>query len=123
MLRKRRQFTDAQKLSMVAELTDPDVTVASVARRHQVSTSMLFRWRDEFGLAPKHDPLLMTAKVVERPRRGRRKQSHALVLHDLLPKPEGMIAVELPDGRRVFVPAGSDPDVVRKHIAAQEMNR
>jgi len=36
----------------------------------------------------------------------------ALVLHDLLQRPDGMTIVELDDGRRVFAPVGSDPAAV-----------
>jgi hypothetical protein len=31
-----------------------------------------------------------------------------------------MAVVELPNGRRVFAPAGADPDVVRRHVADRE---
>jgi hypothetical protein len=37
----------------------------------------------------------------------------ALLLRDLVQPPNGMTAIDLPDGRRVFAPAGSDPDAVR----------
>ena len=45
------------------------------------------------------------------------------VLHDLLRPADGMAAVELGDGRRVFAPIGSDPDVVRRHVAERETTR
>ena len=47
----------------------------------------------------------------------------ALVLHDLLPAPDGMTAFDLPDGRRVFAPDGSDPEAVRRHVADRETTR
>jgi hypothetical protein len=34
----------------------------------------------------------------------------------VLQPPEGMMAVDLRDGRRVFAPVGSDPDVVRARV-------
>jgi hypothetical protein len=43
-----------------------------------------------------------------------------LELQNLLPVPDGMEAVELADGRKVFAPIGSDPDAVRKHVAERE---
>jgi transposase-like protein len=122
---RRRQFTDKQKLAIVAETTEPGVTVSSVAHRHQVIPAMVFRWRSEFGFAPKEKelPLLVTARVIERPTRGRpKKHNAALVLADLLPIPPGAITVELADGRRVFAPAGSDPEQVREYIATRESN-
>ena len=47
----------------------------------------------------------------------------ALVLQDLLPVPDGMAAVDLSDGRRVFAPEGADPEAVRVHIAERETKR
>jgi hypothetical protein len=46
--------------------------------------------------------------------------SQPLVLHDLMPIPDTMIAIDLNDGRRVFAPAGSDPEAVRRHVTEQE---
>jgi hypothetical protein len=45
------------------------------------------------------------------------------VLHDLLRPPDGMTPVQLPDGRRVFAPEGSDPDAVRQHVLDREAAR
>ena len=45
------------------------------------------------------------------------------VLLDLLQPPDGMTAVEFDDGRRVFAPAGSDPEAVRQHVLNQEAAR
>lgn len=119
----RRQYSDAQKLAMVAEATEPGVTDSTVARRHGVTPSMLSRWRAEFGFAPTPEPaLLVTARVVERPTRGRPKRG-PLVIPDLLPMPPGAITVELADGRRVYAPAGSDPEQVRQYVAQQESSR
>jgi transposase-like protein len=45
------------------------------------------------------------------------------VLLDLLQPPDGMRAVELPDGRRVFAPVGSNPETVRRHVSDREAAR
>jgi transposase len=42
---RRRRWTVAEKLSMVAETRDPGVTVSLVARRRGVSPNQLFTWR------------------------------------------------------------------------------
>jgi len=49
--------------------------------------------------------------------------STPVVLHDLLRPADGMTAVELGDGRRVFAPEGSDPETVRRHVADRETTR
>ena len=42
-----------------------------------------------------------------------------LRLRDLVQPPDGMTAVDLPDGRRVFAPAGVDPHAVREHLIGE----
>jgi transposase-like protein len=46
----RRRFSDEQKRAMVQETEKPGVAVAEVCRRHGIATSLLFRWRVQFGL-------------------------------------------------------------------------
>ena len=48
---RRRQYSDALKRQMVAETLEPGASVSSVARRHDVNSNQLFRWRRQ--LLPK----------------------------------------------------------------------
>jgi len=48
---KRRQYSDALKRQMVAETLEPGGSVSIVARRHDVNSNQLFRWRRQ--LLPK----------------------------------------------------------------------
>ena len=48
---KRRQYSDALKRQMVAETLEPGASVSIVARRHDVNSNQLFRWRRQ--LLPK----------------------------------------------------------------------
>ena len=41
----RRQWSDEEKQSIVAEASRPDVNISAVARRHGIKPSLLFRWR------------------------------------------------------------------------------
>lgn len=70
---------------------------------------MLFRWRVQFGVAQKKRvklaPVALTDGTPTTP-----------LLRDLMQPTVGMTAINLPDGRRVFAPAGSDPDAVREHL-------
>ena len=67
-------------------------------------TSLLFRWRAELGFGKNKRATLATVPVAD----GRCGTSLVpLILHDLLQPPDGMMAVELDDGRRVFAPVGS----------------
>jgi transposase-like protein len=120
----RRTFTEQEKLRLVTETQQPGASVSAVARRHQIATSVLFRWRAELGLVQSKTAefaTVATIRVQERRRRGRpRKEAATLALQELLPCPEGSIVVEVGDGRHVFAPAGSDPEVVRRYVAARE---
>lgn len=40
----------------------------------------------------------------------------ARLLRNLVQPPNGMTAIDLPDGQRVFAPAGSDRDAIREHL-------
>jgi len=44
-VRHRRQWSVAEKLRIVREAMQPDVSVSSVARKHRISPSLLFSWR------------------------------------------------------------------------------
>ena len=48
---KRRQYSEAMKRQMVAETLAPGASVSIVARRHDVNSNQLFRWRRQ--LLPK----------------------------------------------------------------------
>jgi transposase len=50
-LTKRRQYSEALKRQMVAETQAPGASVSIVARRHDVNSNQLFRWRRQ--LLPK----------------------------------------------------------------------
>jgi hypothetical protein len=44
-------------------------------------------------------------------------------LRDLVKPPDGMMAIKLEDGRRVFAPAGSNPAAVKRQLAKRETSR
>jgi transposase len=48
---RRRQYSEALKRQMVAETQAPGASVSVVARRHDVNSNQLFRWRRQ--LLPK----------------------------------------------------------------------
>jgi transposase-like protein len=113
----RRRFSDEEKLAIVRDADCPNTSAAEVCRRHGIVTSRLFRWRLQFGFGKRKRAKLASVGVGD----GRSKPSSApLVLHELLPKPDGMVEIELADGRRVFAPADVDRDAVQRHIAERE---
>lgn len=110
----RRSFSAAQKRAIAMECDRSGASVSAVARVYGIATSVLFRWRAELGFGRQGKALLATVRA---PSAGR---GEALVLHDLVPAPDGLAAFDLPDGRRVFAPAGADPEAVQRYVAGQE---
>jgi len=70
---KRRQYSQALKRQMVAETQVPGASVSIVARRHDVNSNQLFRWRRQ--LLPKaalESSAMVPVEIaadVDRPRR------------------------------------------------------
>ena len=102
---------------MVQESEKPGVAVVAVCRPHRIATSLLFRWRVRFGLSARKAPQLATVALAD----GAANEVHALAtLRDLVRPPNGMTAIELEDGRRVFAPMGSSPAEVKRQLAGKE---
>lgn len=117
----RRHFTDEQKHAIVLETEASGATVAGVARRHDIVTSVIFRWRVQFGFGKEQPAKLATVRLAGKEKVGAAgARGSALLLQDLLPVPDGMAAIDLPDGRRVFAPLGADPEAVCRHVAERE---
>jgi len=116
----RRTFSEEQKRAMVAETEAPGATVSAVARRHGVVTSMLFRWRAQMGLGQGERAQLARVRLTGE---GLKAAGEIPATAIPLPIPEGAIAVDLGDGRRVFAPPGSDPDAVRRYVKEREATR
>ncbi|ESY65567.1 MULTISPECIES: transposase [Mesorhizobium] len=113
----RRRFSDEQKQAIVKETEKPGVAVAQVCRRHGIATSMVFRWREEFGLTARKAPRLATVVLAD----GADNELPTLAaLRDLVRPPDGMVAIELDDGRRVFAPAGASAAAVKRQLAGKE---
>ena len=102
---KRRQYPEALKRQMVAEPQAPGASVSIVARRHDVNSNQLFRWRRQ--LLPK--AVVETAAMVpveiapdsDRPRRTDR---------------EGLIEIAFGCGARVRLRGEVSSETLRQVI-------
>jgi transposase len=106
----RRKWTSGEKRAVVAETET--ASVSSVARRHGISSSLVFRWRREFGF-------------------GRRESAHEAVagfVPALLPSPTGgalpipalgagVIEIVLASGHRVRVDGAVDAPALQRVLA------
>ncbi len=112
----RRTWTDAEKKVILAETEEQ--SVSSVARKHGVASSLVFRWRREAGMAGKK-------KAV-------RKTSEAF-LPVVLPSPSpvaasasaqgidrGLIEIELAGGHKLRVSGPVETSTLKQVIAALE---
>ena len=106
---RRREWPEALKRQMVAETLEPGASVSIVARRHDVNTNQLFKWRRE--LLPKAVPAVVEAStmmpveiVAERPRHRRRADR------------KGIIEIEFGSGARVSLRGEVVPAVLRQVI-------
>jgi hypothetical protein len=100
----------------------PGVSAAAVCRRRNIATGMIFRWRAQFGVRQREQAELGAVRVSHGEHGGEPATAvETLDLQNLLPVPDGMEAVELADGRKVFAPIGSNPDAVRKRVAERDL--
>ena len=104
----RREWPEALKRQMVAETLEPGSSVSIVARRHDVNTNQLFKWRRE--LLAKAVPAVVEAGTMvpveimaERPRRRRADR-------------KGIIEIEFGSGARVSLRGEVVPAVLRQVI-------
>jgi transposase len=108
----RRKWTAAERKQIVAE-TEAS-SVSSVARKHGVATSLVFRWRREAGIAGKKNA---------------RKQASAFVpvalpalthTASVAGADRGLIEIELTGGRRLRVSGPVEMEALRRVIAVLE---
>ena len=67
---KRRYWTRAEKMRWVLALNEPGANASDVARRAGVSTSQLYRWRQQLtavGDSPAFVPVTVSALAAEHP--------------------------------------------------------
>jgi transposase len=105
---RRREWPEALKRQLVAETLEPGASVSIVARRHDVNTNQLFKWRRE--LLPKAVPAVVAGNtmvpveiVAEQPRRRRADR-------------KGIIEIEFGSGARISLRGEVVPAVLRQVI-------
>jgi transposase len=110
-LAKRRNWPEAFKRQVVAETLEPGSSVSIVARRHDLNTNQLFKWRRE--LLPKapsaaaEGSTMLPVEIVAEPERrpARRRVERA-----------GFIEIEFGCGARVSIRGEVAPRTLRQVI-------
>ncbi len=121
---RRRAWSAEQKREIVAESLGPELTPAAVARKHGISSGLLYNWRrqildEEMALASR--PLPSFSRVEIEP------AQTALTAQRLeavprppgaSPRPPGLIEIVLSNGVVVRVDAAVDERALRRVLAA-----
>jgi len=117
----RRHFSRDQKQAIVAEV-ERGATVSEVARRHNIHSSLLFRWRRQFAGSTS---VSSTAKAEPTTTFLPVRVAEPAPSTTMEPKSEpsrrvAMIEIELVTGRKLRVGADVDVIVLKRLIAALE---
>ena len=112
---RRRRWSDAEKRRIVEESYRGHRQASATARRHGISTTLLYRWRRdarEGGLSDgEQPPSFIQATVVDTPTADR-PQGH--------PEIGGRMEIALANGRRVTVGADVDGEALRRVLAVAD---
>ncbi len=106
---------------IVLESEQPGMSVAAVCRRHASSRAWCSAGASSSAFGRRQRSLATVTLADEAA--SRQDRSAEAVLHDLLPSSRRDERLNLPDGRRVFAPEGSDPEAVRQHVLDREAAR
>ena len=108
---RRRRWSDADKLRIVAEADEAGATVAEVARRHEISRSILWTWRKQAraGRLTMSDPpgfLPVVVDAVSAMDTAASEPSAASLQADAPPPPDQrLITITLANGTRLEISA------------------
>lgn len=132
---RRRKWSEAEKISQLAEVDASGGKVAVVARRHRISESLLYNWRAAVRAAsvpPVHEPMEFMPLGVF----GRAEDegpamiaAPASVAPESKPAPScgssmddrpGLIEIDLPNGTRIRVDAFVNQRALHRILAAMK---
>ena len=108
---RRRRWSAEEKLRMVNELSRPGATVSLVARRHDINSSLLFKWRKlaregAFGASPNGDAGFVPVRLAS----ASAAWVAPVAADEAAPAPAAgetspVVEIVLPNGCRLRVPA------------------
>jgi transposase len=104
---RRRRFSVEQKRALVGAAFAPGAVVSEVARRADVCTSLIYRWRRELGQARGGFSEVVVPPIVE-----------ATPGEVSAPAAVPAIEIEVSGGSRLSIPVATPPDLAAAVIAA-----
>lgn len=116
---RRRRWGLEEKLRIVAEVEQPGASFIEVARKHEVSRSLLWNWRRQVRrgtLRPAPMPAFLPVQVLGNPER--REMSEAAAPSRIQPEvAEERIEITLADGTSIRVGSQVDAAALRRVLA------
>jgi transposase len=111
---RRRRWSLQDKLEIVEETMQPDVTVSEVARRHGLAPSVVFTWRRlaREGRLGDTGPAFVPVEITPVP-----VQAASMVSSS---RRTGLIEIVLGRGRRIRVDREVDPEALRRVLQVME---
>ncbi len=113
---KRRQWPEALKRRIVTETLAPGASVSVVARRHDVNTNQVFKWRREMAVAAPPAAMesiggvaLLPVEIVAEPSAARRPERERA-------RRSGTIEITFTCGARVCVRGEVSPETLQRVI-------
>lgn len=94
--RKRRSWTPDEKRRIVGESLENGVSIAEIARRHDLNANQLFTWRRQLGFEPTVPKALAPILPVT-------IESDLAVPDLTMPGPAGQMEILLSEGDRIIV--------------------
>jgi transposase len=117
---KRRRWPEGLKREIVVALAEPGASVSSVARRYDVNTNQLFKWRRQFAGpsgAPSLDPLQLLPVEIT-PTRASAPEDRSGDPPLLATPLSGSIEITLRGGTKVRIRGTVDPAAVSAAVGA-----
>ncbi|MBV8401065.1 MAG: transposase [Acetobacteraceae bacterium] len=127
---RRRRWSIEQKQEIVAESLSPDTTPTEVARKHAVSSGLLYTWRHQLlagqlSPATRPAPTFARVEIAGAPRQAdppapTPMESTGSAATIPMPRLEGLIEIVLADGVTLRVDAQVDGRALRRVLAVLE---
>lgn len=110
---RRRYWSDDDKLRIVEESFIGHRQAAATARRHGICRSLLTTWRRQYrnGELGSSRPVSFTPVTVTK------APASQINFVDPGPPPVCQVEIALPNGRRVIVPVGVEPEALARILA------
>jgi transposase len=101
---RRRRWSEATKRAVLEAAFAPGAVVIEIARQHEISTSLIYKWRQE-AMAAVAAPAFAPTILLDEPA-------------PATSRPEPAIVVELVGGARVSINADASPGLVAATLRA-----